>query len=69
MPETARIILVDDEPALLKLMKSYLERLGHQVEAYPNGVDALAGFAATPTTFSLLVADLTLPDMSGLDMQ
>ena len=68
MPGPIRILLVEDEPALLKLMKSYLERLGYEVEAHATGSQAMAAFEQTDRGFSLLIADMTLPDMPGLDL-
>ena len=63
-----RILLVDDEAPLLRLMQTYLNKLGYVVEACPDGKSALAAFEREPDQFSLVVADLTLPDMSGQDM-
>jgi DNA-binding NtrC family response regulator len=63
-----RILLVDDEPALLRLMQTYLNRLGYVVEACLDGKSALAAFQREPDQFDLLVTDLMLDDMSGQDM-
>jgi DNA-binding NtrC family response regulator len=68
MTEPVRILLVDDEPPLLKLMQTYLARLGYSVEACPDGASAKAAFASNPGGFDLVVADVTLPDISGQDM-
>ena len=62
------ILVVDDEPPLLKLMQAYLERLGYDVTACPNAVQALAQFQSANVSFALVVADLSLPDMSGDEM-
>src|SRR5436190_21448610 len=64
----ARILLVDDETALLNLMESYLKRLGYSVAKSERGAEALQLFNASPDEFDVVVADLTLPDMSGQDM-
>ena len=61
----ASILIVDDEPPLLRLMKAYLERLGYDVTGCPNASQALACFEAPGAEFALVVADLSLPDMSG----
>jgi two-component system, cell cycle sensor histidine kinase and response regulator CckA len=68
MTDSVRILLVDDEPPLLKLMQTYLARLGYSVEACPDARSAMAAFAREPSGFDLVVADVTLPDMSGQDM-
>ena len=62
------LLLVDDEPALLELLKKYLERLGYQVDAYLSAEDALAQFDADPTRYALVLTDLTLPGLGGEEM-
>jgi DNA-binding NtrC family response regulator len=61
----ARIMVVDDEPALLKLMQAYLTRLHYSVRAFPQATEAWQAFQAMPNDVDLLIVDLTLPDMSG----
>jgi len=64
----ARLLLVDDEGALLELLKKYLERLGFEVDACVTPQDALALFEANPTHYDLVLTDLTLPDINGEEM-
>ena len=64
----AKLLLVDDEAALLKLMETFLGRMGYQVTAYTSASAALASFEAAPLEFRLVVADLTMPEMSGEQM-
>ncbi len=64
----ARLLLVDDEPGLLDLLKKYLERLGYQVDACASAEDALSCFEADPGRYSLVLTDLTLPGISGEEM-
>jgi DNA-binding NtrC family response regulator len=64
----ATILLVDDEPALLQLLEKHLLRLGYRVETQSTAGDALRSFEADPARFDLIIADLTLPDMSGQAM-
>lgn len=64
----ARILLVDDEAPLLDLLKRYLERLGYEVEACLTPADALRCFEADPSRYALVLTDLTLPGMSGVEM-
>jgi len=62
---TGRLLLVDDEAALLELLKKYLERLGYQVDACAGPEDALALFEADPQRYALVITDLTLPRLNG----
>ena len=60
-----RLLIVDDEPALLDLLKRYLERAGYQVHLAATPEEALAGFERDPEKFACVLTDLTLPGMSG----
>ncbi len=61
----ARILLVEDEPPLLQLIEKYLQRLGFEVETHLKSFEALRSFEAAPDRYSLVIADLGMPDMPG----
>ncbi|HXA67061.1 MAG TPA: response regulator [Bryobacteraceae bacterium] len=61
----ARILLVEDEPALIQLLEKYLRRLGYEVEAYSVSKDALNSFERAPQSYDLVIADLGMPDIPG----
>lgn len=63
-----RILLVDDEQALLHLLEKYLKRIGHQVETHSKSTEALQRFEAAPDRYDLVIADLRMPDMPGDSM-
>lgn len=63
----ARILLVDDEPQLTKLMQTYLAKLGYTVDSCLDAAEALGKFEKNDH-YDLLVADVTLPDMPGDEM-
>ncbi len=60
-----RILLVDDEKAILVLEKKALERIGYQVTACNGSTDALETFRAGPARFDLVITDMSMPHMSG----
>ena len=62
------LLLVEDEKPLLALLKKYLERLGHTVDTAETGQAALDKCRQTPCPFQIIVLDLSLPDMSGLEI-
>ncbi|MCC7120777.1 MAG: response regulator, partial [Gammaproteobacteria bacterium] len=64
-PRPARIIVVDDEPALQLLWRDLLEGAGYVVDAYGDGAAALAAFDAAPDTVDAMVLDMTMPVLSG----
>jgi CheY-like chemotaxis protein len=63
-----RLLLVDDEPALLDLLKKYLERLGYEVDAHGSPQEALSAFEQDPLRYALVLTDLTLPVIRGDQM-
>jgi DNA-binding NtrC family response regulator len=63
-----RLLIVDDEPAVLDLLKRYLERLGHSVEITASAEAALELFEAAPERYDLVITDLKLPGMGGEDL-
>jgi PAS domain S-box-containing protein len=63
-----RILLVDDEQALRRLVARTLERAGFEVAAYPNGRAAFSAFQRAPDAFDALITDETMPEMTGREL-
>jgi two-component system cell cycle sensor histidine kinase/response regulator CckA len=63
---TERILFVDDELTLTEIVKKMLERLGYEVVAKSSSVEALAVFQAQPESFDLIIADQTMPHITGV---
>jgi two-component system, cell cycle sensor histidine kinase and response regulator CckA len=61
----ARILLVEDELALLQLLERYLQRVGFDVQTYSSSFQALRKFEAAPGRYDLVIADLGLPEIPG----
>lgn len=62
-----RVLVVDDDTALLNIMSLALRRQGYQVEQAEDGFSALDILGAQPP-FSVLLTDLKMPGMSGLEL-
>ena len=60
-----RVLIVDDEPPIRKLLRMGLGTQGYEVLDAPNGKAALELMAQKP---DLVILDLGLPDMQGLDL-
>ena len=63
-----KILIVDDETALLAVMEQYLRRLGYDVSACRGGREAWSLFEPQPAAYTLVVADITMPEMSGHEL-
>jgi two-component system response regulator RegX3 len=61
-----RILVVEDEEALADTVRYNLEREGYEVSAAADGRDAIERFRAEAP--SLVILDLMLPELSGLDV-
>jgi len=62
------ILLVDDEPQLVKIFSRMLGKLGYRVTAYTSSALTLDVFIKDPQDFDLLLTDQTMPEMSGAEL-
>jgi CheY-like chemotaxis protein len=65
---TEHILLVDDEKAIVHLEKQMLERLGYQTSVFTGSRDALAAFITEPSRFDLVITDMNMPNMNGMQL-
>jgi two-component system KDP operon response regulator KdpE len=65
-PAGASILVVDDEPAILRAVRTNLVRHGFQVATAETGAEALALAARSPA--DLILLDLGLPDVEGFEV-
>jgi len=65
---TEHILLVDDEKSIADVTTSMLERLGYKVTVRISSFDALEAFRNLADRIDLLIADLTMPQMTGLQL-
>jgi signal transduction histidine kinase/CheY-like chemotaxis protein/PAS domain-containing protein len=62
------ILVVDDEPTIGHLLERFLAPLGYQVTICNDPEQALELFAATPALFDLVITDMTMPHMTGVEL-
>jgi two-component system, OmpR family, KDP operon response regulator KdpE len=62
----ARILVVDDEPQILRALETTLRGAGYEVDTAADGAAALARAAARPP--EAVILDLVLPDRSGVEV-
>jgi CheY-like chemotaxis protein len=63
-----RILFVDDEPALTNIGRQLLTILGYEVEGLTSSTTALEHFRQHPQRYDLAILDLTMPQMTGVDL-
>jgi two-component system response regulator MprA len=65
---TARVLVVDDEPRMLSLMRRVLEADGYGVVLAGDGNAALDILRTSPEPFDLVILDVMMPDLDGFDV-
>jgi PAS domain S-box-containing protein len=63
---TEKILLVDDEEPIVRIEQQMLERLGYRVTIHTGSIDALEAFKANPDSFDLVITDMSMPNMTGV---
>ena len=64
----AKILVVDDEPALRMLTARALQSHGHEVEMAEDGLDALEKLKAENFVVDLILSDIRMPAMDGIEL-
>lgn len=60
-----RILIIDDEPSILKICSRLLERQGYTITTENDSERALARFTETPDAYDLVLTDVTMPKLTG----
>ena len=68
MPEPALILVVEDEPTMLRLVQEALEDAGHKVLPATNGAAGLKAFQSSQAEIKLVITDLMMPKLNGVEM-
>lgn len=63
-----RIMVVEDERDLLRLVELYLKAWKFDVDPFHDPVEALTAFQKNPALFSLVLTDISMPGMSGIEL-
>ena len=62
------IMVVEDETSVRELTSAVLRRAGYHVTAVSDGADAMARLDDQPASIDVLVTDVVMPGMSGIDL-
>src|SRR5581483_7676056 len=64
--KTTRVLVVDDEPQILRVLRRSLESNGYEVLTAPEAATALDVLRTTP--LQMVITDLRMPDMDGVEL-
>lgn len=64
----ARILIAEDDSSMRNFLAMALQRAGHEVEACDDGLAALQTLEQNPDAFDLLLADIVMPGMDGIEL-
>lgn len=62
----AKLLVVDDEESLCRLLKDTFGKSGHEVDAVTSGQDAREKLDSQ--TYDLVITDIRMPDVTGLEL-
>ena len=62
------VLVADDEEIVRNVMVQMLKRMGYEVFAVDNGADAITTFRDNQSRIGLVIFDLTMPCMSGVEL-
>ena len=62
----AKILIIDDDPSILTMLKKMLEKAGYEVDTASNGSEGLKKIERCPP--DLLVTDIVMPEKEGLEL-
>ncbi|APW65205.1 MULTISPECIES: response regulator transcription factor [Arcobacteraceae] len=63
-----KVLLVEDDLVLQKLINEYLEEYNYSCSAFSNPLDAIKTFKENSNDFIIAILDLGLPNMDGFDL-
>lgn len=65
MPVAAKVLVVDDQEGIRKLLKEVLAELGYEAEVVSSGAEAVQAF--TEGSFKLVLMDMKMPGLNGFE--
>lgn len=67
-PAGCRVLVVDDDPAVLKVVARLVSNLGYIASTATNGQEAWEMFSRADTPYDVVLTDLTMPKLGGLQL-
>jgi DNA-binding NtrC family response regulator len=66
MSDNYRILIIDDEPSILEILKKALDEDGYRVDTINCGIEAFR--MILHTDYALVITDIAMPGISGIDL-
>jgi PAS domain S-box-containing protein len=63
-----RLLYVDDEPSICAAVSGYLGHIGYHVTTFSDSHEALKIFRTAPDSFDVVITDLTMPGLTGIEL-
>jgi two-component system cell cycle response regulator CpdR len=64
----AKILIAEDDSSMRHFLSAALQKAGHSVESCADGLEAINLIQATQDGFDLLLADIVMPGMDGIEL-
>jgi DNA-binding NtrC family response regulator len=64
----AKLLVVDDDPDIVQVLKMGLLKNGFMVEAFTNPQEALQSFKSDAESYCLVLSDIRMPSLSGIQL-
>lgn len=65
---TGQVLYVDDEEMLVRIGQTALEKQGYRVKSFTDPLKAWEEFEKSPESFDLVIADQTMPHITGINL-
>ena len=65
---TEYLLVVEDDKTVARMLLRMLESIGYSVDLFFSSPDALSAFNKQPDKYDMIITDLTMPDLTGLEL-